>query len=82
MAMILPVANKMVSIGCSNYQSLLDGVQLISLGLSKKENSVVTYKSKIIYHFNILLSLLYSLPNALLVNILKFQAWKVINIIH
>lgn len=44
--MILPVASKTVLIGSSNYQSLLDGVHLINLGLEKKEDTVLTLKSK------------------------------------
>lgn len=45
--MILPLANKTVLIGSPDYQSLLDGVQLINLGLTKKEDTVITSKSKI-----------------------------------
>lgn len=49
MATILPVANKTVLMGSSEYQSLLDGVRIINLELEKKENAVLTAKSKIIY---------------------------------
>lgn len=49
MATILPVANKTVLMGSSEYQSLLDGVRIINLELEKKEDAVLTAKSKIIY---------------------------------
>lgn len=44
--MVLPVASKTVMIGHPDYQSLLDGVCLINLGLEKKEDTVLTLKSK------------------------------------
>lgn len=44
--MILPVASKTVLVGSSDYQLLLDGVQLINLGLTKKEDKVIMFKSK------------------------------------
>lgn len=49
MATILPVANRTVLIGSSEYQSLLDGVRIINLELEKKEDAVFTAKSKIIH---------------------------------
>jgi len=51
--MILPMASKTVLIGRSEYQSLLDGVRLINLGLEKKEETVLKLKSKVIYIYNI-----------------------------
>lgn len=44
--MILPVPSKTVLIGRPDYQSLLDGVHLINLGLEKKEDTVLALKSK------------------------------------
>lgn len=44
--MILPVASKTVFIGRSDYQSLLDGVHLINLESEKREDTVLTLKSK------------------------------------
>ncbi|CAH1707934.1 unnamed protein product [Aphis gossypii] len=40
MSTILPSASKTVLIGRPDYQSLLDGVRLISLGLTRKEDTV------------------------------------------
>ncbi|KAL5240290.1 hypothetical protein ACI65C_007700 [Semiaphis heraclei] len=42
MSTILPFASKTVLIGRPDYQSLLDGVKLISLGLTRKEDTVAT----------------------------------------
>lgn len=54
MTAILPVASKTVLIGRPEYQSLLDGVRLINLGLPKKEDTVLISKSKI---YNVVLFL-------------------------
>jgi len=53
MSTILPSASKTVLIGGPDYQSLLDGVKLISLGLTKKEDTAaVGLKSKILNTFS------------------------------
>lgn len=46
MSSFLPVANKTVVIGSSDFQSLLDGVKLVYVGLTKKEDTENTPKSK------------------------------------
>lgn len=49
MSTILPSASKTVLIGRPEYQSLLDGVRLISLGLTRKEDTAaVGLKSNIL----------------------------------
>ncbi|XP_060869710.1 tRNA endonuclease ANKZF1-like [Metopolophium dirhodum] len=45
MSTILPIASKTVLIGRPDYQSLLDGVQLINLGLTRKEDSEFELKN-------------------------------------
>lgn len=46
MSIILPVASKSVLIGCSDYQKLLDGVKIINLELTKKDDTALASKCK------------------------------------
>ncbi|CAI6347589.1 unnamed protein product [Macrosiphum euphorbiae] len=57
MSTILPFASKTVLIGRHDYQSLLDGVQLISLGLTRKEDTEVVELKNLGIEKNYLLGL-------------------------
>jgi hypothetical protein len=76
MATILPLPSKTVIIGSNDFQSLINGVRLIHLGSTKKEDTVLEIKSNtqiVLYIQCYRYKFFYNY---------KFQIWEMLNIVH